>query len=131
MCDSGIIAPCRHLCMWAKYHYRSGASIFRKTYPYGRNTFSESLSVPNNKMSVDSNLLGPEAQAESHSSPQGICGGHSGTGTGSVKVRRFSPVSNIPPLLHIHIPFICHRHCVILTTDIFTNETLYLESPGS
>jgi hypothetical protein len=57
------------------------------------------------KLLLTSDLPGHEPRTGSHSSPYGISGGlcH---GQIFVSVLQFSPVSIIPPMLHIHIPFV-------------------------
>jgi hypothetical protein len=51
---------------------------------------------------VSRRLLTKEGLVCAQVSPCGICGGQSGTGQVFLRVLRFSPVSIITPLLHIH-----------------------------
>jgi hypothetical protein len=62
--------------------------------------------------------LSAEAQAQSKAIPCGICGGQCGTGTGFCQCTSVSPVSIIPPTLHIHSLTVDTMYSMQLTVSL-------------
>jgi len=73
---------------------------------------------------VSRRILTAEARLQSHTSPCGICGGLSGSGTGFSPSTSVSSVSIIPPLLHTH-SFIYHPHCIKFFSPHFSFPCQY------